>query len=201
VTTTLRPATVADWRAWLARNAEADHPAAEVWLVLPHRGAGPPGLRHHEAVEEALCHGWIDGTQRRHDDDHARQRFTPRRPGSPWSPLNRRRVARLVEEGRMTRHGRAVVDRARADGSWDLVPDGDDLPADLADGLAGDPAADRAFRAFPPSSQRLIVRWILTARRAGTRRRRVDEAVGLAAAGLRAHHPPERGGPPRPHRA
>ena len=112
-------ASVAEWRAWL----EAHGPTAdEAWLLVPHRRSGLPGPTYAEAVEQALCFGWIDGLQRRHDEHHARLRFSPRRKRSRWSALNRERVERLATAGLVTDAGRAAVERARADGTWE--PDG-----------------------------------------------------------------------------
>jgi uncharacterized protein YdeI (YjbR/CyaY-like superfamily) len=108
--------TTAEWRAWLAEHAEAE---TEAWLGIPHKNSGIPGVTYSEAVEQALCFGWIDGLQRRHDEHSARLRFTPRRPKSKWSAPNRERVARMIREGLMTEHGRAAVERAQTDGTWD----------------------------------------------------------------------------------
>lgn len=112
----VRAASVAEWRAWLAEHGRSE---TEAWLVIPHKKSGIPGVTYAEAVEQALCFGWIDGLQRRHDEHSARLRFTPRRPKSKWSAPNRERVARMIREGQMTEAGRAAIDRARADGTWD----------------------------------------------------------------------------------
>lgn len=102
-----------EWRDWLTRNSVA---AGEVWLVLAHKGV--PGVRYQEAVEQALCFGWIDGLHRKHDAGHSRLRFTPRRPRSSWSASNRERATRLIEAGLMTPRGQAAIDQAKADGRW-----------------------------------------------------------------------------------
>ena len=106
----------AEWRAWLAEHGRSE---TEAWLVIPHKNSGVPGVTYAEAVEQALCFGWIDGLQRRHDEHSARLRFTPRRPKSKWSAPNRERVERMIREGLMTEHGRAAVERAQTDGTWD----------------------------------------------------------------------------------
>ena len=111
----VRAASVAEWRAWLAEHGGT---ASEGWLVIPHKNSGIPGVTYAEAVEQALCFGWIDGLQRKHDEHSARLRFSPRRPKSKWSAPNRERVARMIAEGQMTEAGQAAVDRARADGTW-----------------------------------------------------------------------------------
>lgn len=112
-------ATTAEWRAWLTEHGRAE---TEAWLVIPHKKSGIPGVTYAEAVEQALCFGWIDGLQRRHDEHSARLRFSPRRKRSKWSAPNRERVARLVRDGQMTEAGQAAIDRAKADGTWS--PDG-----------------------------------------------------------------------------
>jgi uncharacterized protein YdeI (YjbR/CyaY-like superfamily) len=104
-----------EWRSWLTANCGS---VSEVWLVIPHKGL--PGVRYQEAVEQALCFGWIDGLHRKHDDGHSRLRFTPRRARSSWSASNRERVARLTEQGLMTPPGQAAIDAAKANGRWSL---------------------------------------------------------------------------------
>jgi uncharacterized protein YdeI (YjbR/CyaY-like superfamily) len=111
--------TTEEWRAWLAANSES---ASEVWLVIPHKASGVPSVRYHEAVEQALCFGWIDGLHRKHDTTSSRLRFTPRRPASTWSRLNRERAARMTELGLMTPRGQAAIDRAKTTGRWAMVP-------------------------------------------------------------------------------
>src|SRR6058998_1455385 len=109
----------AAWAAWLAhRHATSDG----VWLALAKRGGHPPTrLRYQEALEEALCYGWIDGQVRRYDADSYRQRFTPRRPRSVWSKRNVQTAERLIAEERMRPAGLAAVERARADGLWETA--------------------------------------------------------------------------------
>jgi uncharacterized protein YdeI (YjbR/CyaY-like superfamily) len=105
----------AEWRGWLAEHHDT---ATEAWLVIPHKNSGIPGPTHTEAVEQALCFGWIDGLRQKHDAHSSRQRFSPRRPRSGWSQPNRDRVARLIEQGLMTEAGQAAIDRAKANGTW-----------------------------------------------------------------------------------
>jgi uncharacterized protein YdeI (YjbR/CyaY-like superfamily) len=112
----VRAASVAEWRAWLAEHHGT---ATEAWLVIPHKNSGLPGPTYTEAIEQALCFGWIDGLQRRHDEHSARLRFSPRRKKSKWSAPNRERVARMIAEGAMTEAGQQAIDRAKADGTWD----------------------------------------------------------------------------------
>ena len=122
---TVVASTADDWRAWLTRNCRS---AQEVWLVLYHQDGGTPGLRYHEAVEQALCFGWIDGLHRARDADSSQLRFTPRTARSRWSRVNRQRAAKMIELGLMTGHGQAAIDRAKAAGTWQLLPDGQRRP-------------------------------------------------------------------------
>lgn len=113
--------TAADWRAWLVRHSQSE---VEVWLVIQHKGSGVPSVRYHEAIDQALCYGWIDSHARSRDADSSYLRFTPRTPRSRWSRLNRERAARMTEQGLMTAAGQAAIDRARATGRWQVEPTG-----------------------------------------------------------------------------
>jgi uncharacterized protein YdeI (YjbR/CyaY-like superfamily) len=171
------------WREWLAANAESE---TEAWLVIQHKNSGVPGLRIEEAMEQALCFGWIDGLHQKHDAGSSRLRFTPRRPKSTWSAVNRERAERLIEQGLMTEAGQAMIDLAKETGTWEAVPDG--VPDDLAELLGADPVAAANFDAFPPSSKRLILEWIGGAKKPETRQRRVTDTVDLARKNIRANH-------------
>jgi uncharacterized protein YdeI (YjbR/CyaY-like superfamily) len=184
----LTATTAAEWRAWLARNSRSEQ---EVWLVIHHQDSGTPSVRYHEAIEHALCYGWIDSHARKHDPDSSRLRFTPRRPRSTWSRANRQRAAKMIELGLMTAHGQALIELAKANGTWQVVPDEvtATVPGDLRALLDRNDAARRNFQDFPASSKRLILEWIATAKRPETRQRRIDRTVALAAVNLRANHP------------
>jgi uncharacterized protein YdeI (YjbR/CyaY-like superfamily) len=181
-------ATADDWRAWLAGNCRS---AKEVWLVLRHQDSGTPSLRYHEAVEQALCFGWIDGLHRRYGADSSRLRFTPRTARSRWSQLNRQRAAKMIELGLMTEHGQMAIEQAKAAGTWQLLPDEPRwaIPGDLQAQLDGNDTARTNFESFPPSSKRLILEWIAISKRPDTRQRRIDQTVNLAALNIRANHP------------
>jgi uncharacterized protein YdeI (YjbR/CyaY-like superfamily) len=103
---TVTATTSADWRAWLAQNHAT---ATEIWLVIHRKDSATPSVRYGEAIEQALCFGWIDSQARKHDADSFRLRFTPRRPRSNWSRTNRQRAARMIELGLMTEHGLAAM--------------------------------------------------------------------------------------------
>ncbi|HSA22088.1 MAG TPA: YdeI/OmpD-associated family protein [Myxococcota bacterium] len=174
-----------DFRKWLGENCLT---SKGVWLLFGKAG-GPVTLTPKEALEEALCFGWIDGLKRALDGLRYQQRFTPRRPDSVWSASNKERVARLLAARRMTRAGLALVEAAKERGLWDEVPEGarpiQGLPAELAAALAGDDRARAGFEALAPSYRRLYARWVAAARRPDTRARRVRTVLARARAGLR----------------
>lgn len=107
--------TVQEWRDWLERNSQT---LTEVWLVIRHKNSGIPSVRYDEAVEHALCYGWIDSSTRKHDATSSVQRFSPRRPRSKWSTSNVERAERMIRLGLMTPHGQATIDHAKAVGTW-----------------------------------------------------------------------------------
>jgi uncharacterized protein YdeI (YjbR/CyaY-like superfamily) len=167
----------AEWREWLRENGDT---AGEVWLVIRHARSGTASVRHGEAVEEALCFGWIDGLARKHDATSMRQRFTPRNPRSAWSRVNRDRVERLTALGLMTQRGQAAVDLAKRTGTWTLLAEAQEgvVPDDLRARLALDPQAAARFAALPRSARRAALEWIARAKRPETRQRRIDRTAG-----------------------
>ena len=180
----------ATWRAWLAANHATVRGA---WLVTWRRGHGPV-LAYEDAVEEALCFGWVDSTAGRVDDRRLKQYFAPRKPGSSWAATNKARVGRLLAAGLMAPAGVAAVERAKADGSWTSLDEIEQgvVPDDLAAALAAHPPAAVNLEAFPKSVRRAILAWIAAAKRPGTRASRVRETAERAARNERAYPPPER---------
>lgn len=181
---TLRPRTRAVWRAWLHRNAGA----REIWLLLAKKHVPGRWLSYEEAIEEALCVGWVDGVVKRLDEDFRAIRFTPRKKDSVWSEPNKRRVRRLVREGRMAEAGLALVRHAKRSGAWAAARRREDVsrvPPDLARALAGEPRARAYFEALPPSYRKLVLYWIEDAKRPETRARRIADLVARSARGER----------------
>jgi len=174
----------AAWREWLERHHAA---RTQVWLLLYKKHVEEPSVSYDEAVEEALCWGWIDGLTNRWDERSYAVRFTPRKPASVWSESNVARVERMITEGRMTPAGQALVDEAKRRGTWYEAASGrsDVTPPDLAAALAAEPAAAARWYAWAPSHRRQYIYWILDAKRPETRARRVAETVRRAAAGLK----------------
>ena len=177
----VRVRTRAEWRGWLA----AHHASPDwIWLVYPKKGSAHfVDLAYDAIVEEALCFGWIDSVARGAGADHRCIRLSPRRPGSGWAATNKRRVERLVADGRMTPAGLARIEAAKRDGSWEALDAVErlEVPADLAAALDADPDARRHFDAFPPSARKLALTWIAAAKRPETRAARIAETVRLAA--------------------
>ncbi len=169
-----------EWRKWLARNCASQE---RIWLILYHARSATPSVHFQEAIEEAICFGWIDSKGKRRGPDSYYMCFSPRNPKSTWGRRSRERAERMVNEGRMTRHGQEMIDLARRTGTWDRHADAQNtiVPADLARALAKDPPARKNFEAFAPSSRRVSLEWISKARREETRQRRIRQTVELAA--------------------
>jgi uncharacterized protein YdeI (YjbR/CyaY-like superfamily) len=176
-------ADLAEWRAWLGGHPES----AGVWLVLAKQGtSAPTGLRYQAALEEALCHGWIDGQVARRDDATYRQRFTPRRPRSSWSKRNVGIAERLLADGRIRAAGIAEIERAKADGRWQAAYAGSasiEVPAELARALASEPKAQALFETLTRQNRYAILYRIATAKRPDTRSRRIEQFVAMLARG------------------
>ncbi len=174
----------AAWRDWLLANHGV---SSGIWLAVGKKGHSVTSLTYEEAVEEALCFGWIDSTVNRLDEHRFKQLFTPRKPGSTWSRSNKSRVERLIEAGRMTPAGLASIDRAKVDGSWSFLDEVEELvvPPDLAAALAKAPGARDAFHVLPDSARKQLLYWIASAKRPETRGKRIAEAVRAAAEGRR----------------
>jgi uncharacterized protein YdeI (YjbR/CyaY-like superfamily) len=176
--------TAEEWRAWLDENGDR---TAGVWLVSYKPRTGKPAIDYEDAICEALCFGWVDSTYRSIDEERGALWWSPRRKGSVWARSNKARVERLEAEGRMTDAGRAAIERAKADGSWAVLEPVEDLivPDDLAAAFEAHPGARQHWEAFPPTAQRAYLFRVYSAKRASTRRQRVDETATRVAAGLR----------------
>lgn len=174
----------AAWRAWLNAHHGEDR---GVWLVLANKGTTQPtSLSYAQALDEALCYGWIDGQVRRRDTGTHFQRFTPRRSRSMWSARNVGLIARLSAEGRMQPAGIAEVERAKADGRWDAAyagPASIEVPADLAGALAAEPPAQAMFDILTSQNRYALLHRIGAAKRADTRTRRIEQFVAMLARG------------------
>lgn len=177
----------AAWARWL-REQPASSPG--VWLKIAKKASGIPTVTHPEALEEALCHGWIDGQRAPDDESYYRMRFTPRRPRSKWSRVNRESATRLIEQGRMTPAGLAQVEAAKQDGRWALAYEPQSsatVPEDFQRALDENPAAREFFATLRGTRRYSFLYRIADAKRPETRARRIREFVAMLAEG-RTHH-------------
>jgi uncharacterized protein YdeI (YjbR/CyaY-like superfamily) len=168
-------------RTWLLSNHAA---STGVWLALTKKGGTVTTLTWQQAVDEALCFGWIDGQARKRDQETSWIRFTPRRPRSSWSQRNTAHVARLEAEGRMLPAGRAAVEAAKADGRWAAAyaPSSEaEVPADLIAAIAANPAAQSMFDLLTKSNRFALIHRLNSVKRAQTRERKIDEFVAMLA--------------------
>jgi uncharacterized protein YdeI (YjbR/CyaY-like superfamily) len=173
------------WRRWL----EANHATATgAWMVTWRPVTGRPTLDYEAAVEEALCFGWVDSTGGRVDDERGKLYFAPRKARSPWSASNKRRVARLIADGRMRPAGLAVIDQAKANGYWEILDSVErlEVPPDLAAALDAQPPATATFGAFPASVRKQHLAWVALAGKPETRAGRIRTIAEKAARGERA---------------
>ncbi|KAF2411745.1 hypothetical protein B1729_18725 [Microbacterium sp. B35-04] len=174
----------AAWRAWL----EANHRTAKgAWLVRPRQGSGLELVGYEEAIQQALCFGWIDGPVRSFDEQRGGLWFAPRRPSSGWAATNKARVAQLEAAGLLTEAGIRAIELAKQNGSWTVLDNAEALrePNDLAVALDAVPAARSTWDAFPPSTRKIGIASVDSARRPETRAARIAKVVADAAEGKR----------------
>jgi uncharacterized protein YdeI (YjbR/CyaY-like superfamily) len=173
----------ADWEAWLEEHhADSDG----VWIKMARKSSGIPSIDHAGALQVALCFGWIDGQRRSNDDTSFLQKFTPRRPRSPWSKINIGHVERLIAEGRMRPAGRAAIDAAKADGRWEAAYASQstiEVPADFQAALDARPEAAAFFATLSRSARYPFLYRIQAAKRPETRAKRIAEYTDLLAEG------------------
>lgn len=167
---------------WLRSNHET---ALAVWLVYYKKNSGTPSIAWSQAVDEALCYGWIDSTAKPIDEDQYEQYFTRRKPTSVWSKINKAKVIELEGEHRMQPAGRAAIDVAKANGCWTVLDDAEAhiVPDDLAEAFPSD-VARATFDALAPSRRKNILSWIALAKRAPTRERRIQQTAVAAESGI-----------------
>ena len=174
----------AAWRNWLAANHNTK---TEVWLVYYKKASGKPSLDYGETVEEALCYGWVDSIIKKLDEARYVRKFTPRKDDSQWSQSNIKRVEQCIKKGIMTEHGMKKVTAAKQGGQWDQPvqkPSLDfEMPEEFAQALSKNPEAKHTFDSLAPTYQKQYLGWIITAKRAETKERRIQEAIQLLSRG------------------
>ncbi|KQS26858.1 YdeI family protein [Dyadobacter sp. Leaf189] len=178
-------ASAKEWRDWLEQNAGS---ATSVYLVIYNKNSGVKSVGYVESVEHALCFGWIDSKTIKRDEHSVYQTYTKRKPVSNWAKTNKERVVKMAELGLMRPQGQAMIDLAKQNGSWERLNDIDNevIPADLQTALDKNEVAKQNFTAFSPSSRKLILYWISSAKRPETRAKRIQETIEKAALNLKA---------------
>jgi uncharacterized protein YdeI (YjbR/CyaY-like superfamily) len=175
------------FEAWLGEHHAA---SSGVWLKIRKKAPGVVSLDHPQALDVALCYGWIDAQRRAFDDQYFLQRFTPRRPRSNWSKINCAKVEALTEQGRMRPAGLAEIERAKADGRWAAAYAGQrtaSVPDDLAGALAANPAAAAFFATLDSQNRYAVLYRVQDAKKPETRARRIEKFVAMLAEGKKLH--------------
>ena len=175
------------WDGWLTEHAGT---ATGLWLKIPRARSGETGIGYSDALDVALCHGWIDGQKGRHDDDYWLQRFTPRKPGSNWSKINTERAAALIASSRMRPAGLREIERAQADGRWERAYQSQSritVPEDLARALEANPRAREFFATLDGTNRYAVLYRIASAKRPETRAKRIDTFVAMLSEHKKIH--------------
>jgi uncharacterized protein YdeI (YjbR/CyaY-like superfamily) len=182
----------AELRKWLEKNHAQSTP---IFLIIYRKDSEVKSMYWNEVVDEVICFGWIDGKRVKRNHESFYQYISPRKPKSHWSKINRENVARLMQDGKITPAGLAMIELAQQTGTWTALDKVDslELPDDFIAALKKNKKASDFFNAFPKSAKRLILHWILNAKRPETRQKRIAETVELAAKNVRANHPQPKG--------
>jgi uncharacterized protein YdeI (YjbR/CyaY-like superfamily) len=175
----------AEWHDWLLNNHNNQQ---SVWLIYD-KGASRT-LSYDDIVEEALCFGWIDSIPGKVSDTQTKIYVSKRKPKSVWSKTNKERIEKLLSLGMMHPSGKAAIDTAKANGSWDALNQSDkfEIPLELQSLLDTSPKAKEFYFSLPPSSHKIILEWIYAAKKEETKLARINETVSLANKGIKAHH-------------
>ncbi|MEQ8881203.1 MAG: YdeI/OmpD-associated family protein [Cyclobacteriaceae bacterium] len=171
-----------DWRQWLAKNHKTRQ---SIWLVCRKASFGTPNITWDEAVDEALCFGWIDSTKKTLDEEYFIQYYSRRKPKSTWSKINKKKVEQLIADNLITPAGLECIRVAKENGAWTMLDSVDDLivPEDLEDALANTSGAKAFYEGLSNSKKKQILVWILFAKQAETRARRINKVAEHAARG------------------
>ena len=175
-----------DWRNWLAEN----HLTKDaVWLIIYKKNTGTPSVYYPEAVEEAICFGWIDSLPNKRDENSFYQFFSKRKLKSNWSKVNKLKVEKLLKQNKIMPQGLKMIEYAKQNGTWDALNQVDELkiPKEMEDLFAQNKVAKDNFTNFPPSTKRGILEWILNAKQKDTKMKRMIQTVELAAKNIRAN--------------
>ncbi len=167
------------WRDWLSKNHNKE---TELWLVFYRKGIEKQTIDYESAVEEALCYGWIDGLVKKLDEESYTRRFTPRKENSRWSESNKRRVSKIIKEGRITQYGLSKIEAAKKSGQWNRrdrpqIPQ--EIPPELLKAFKSHPYAQKIFNNLSPSHKKEYIGWIYSAKRTDTKVKRVNASIIL----------------------
>ncbi|AEA45733.1 YdeI/OmpD-associated family protein [Fluviicola taffensis] len=181
------PQSQTDWRQWLEKNHQSKQ---SVWLVYYTKKSTIPSISWSEAVDEALCFGWIDSTKKTIDDSSFMQFFCKRKPKSIWSKINKEKVQQLIENGRMTKAGYESVETAKQNGSWIILDEVEALiiPNDLEQAFKIHKGSKDYFLSLSKSAQKMMLSWIVLAKLQETRQKRIDEIAQSAGQNLKPKH-------------
>lgn len=176
-----------EWREWLMNNHQSEK---SVWLIIYRKESGTPSVYYPEAVDEALCFGWIDSKPNKRDSNSYYQFFAKRNPKSNWSKVNKEKVAKLTEQGLMELAGLEMIEIAHQNGTWTALDEVENItvPEDLQELFSKNKTAFDNWERFSRSSKRGILEWILNAKKAETRQKRIAETVSLAEKNIKANH-------------
>lgn len=176
------PSDQQDWRSWLEENhIQEDF----VWMIIYKKSSKKTNISWSEAVDEALCFGWIDSVKKPIDDEKYKQYFSKRKPQSTWSRVNKEKVDQLIEENKMTEAGHKTIEIAKKNGSWTILDSVENLevPTDLQEAFAQHHEAEDFFQSLSKSDRKIILSWIVMAKRPETRNKRIQEAALMAGKG------------------
>lgn len=174
------------WRNWLIENHQNE---SKLWLIIYKKDSGIPSITYDQAVDEALCFGWVDSSINKRDDESFYQYFAKRNPKSNWSRVNKLKVEKLISEGLMSDTGLKMIELAKLTGTWTALDDVENLisPPDLQEALDQNPSAQEYYNLFPRSVKRGILEWLMNAKQAETRLKRITEIVSKAERNERAN--------------
>lgn len=181
------PKSRADWRKWLEKNHQSKQ---SVWLIYFRSATKVASLSWSEAVDEALCFGWIDSTKKTIDQERYMQYFSRRKPNSTWSKINKDKVAKLIQGNQMTKAGFESIETAKQNGTWSLMDDVEKLiiPEDLKMALNKNESSMEFFQSQSKSIRKSMLHWVVIAKRPETRKKRISEIARSAAKGMRPNH-------------
>ena len=181
------PKSQTEWRQWLEKNHQSKQ---SVWLIYYTKKSTIPSLSWSEAVDEALCFGWIDSTRKTIDEFSFMQFFSKRKPKSNWSKINKEKVADLIEQGLMTEEGLVSIETAKQKGYWSILDEVEELiiPKDLEIAFEKYKGSKDYFLSLSKSTRKIILSWIVLAKQQETRQKRIDEVVESAERNLKPKH-------------